>query len=535
MIYIQFLLLVVNAIMPMPNQIIYGYYTVRISNICQIKFFSQQEFPNHILQLLLHYHQLITYDEDCDFEESINNINIKVDGALKFEISLESNEQLYWVKTTKEEAYELNIDENLNVRIKTSNHWGLARALDTVNQLTINNQIENLPIYINDEPQYIHRGVMIDTARNFLPVRLIKRTIDALVINKLNVLHWHITDDESFPLLLTNYSQITNNSKFWKDGYFTKEDIQDIIEYASIRGVQIIPEIDTPAHVYSWGRSFELAQIIIACDTDIQQYGQLDPTLDFTYEVLKSVMQDLNDMFAKVQFIHFGGNEASISCFEQKPSIKEFMDQNGIKNYFDLQVYYRKRQKDIWKNQIKSQKKIIYWYNKKHQLPADQDDIVQWCGQSNELQDLKLKTNPIILSDYDLLSLDIGIGDSFGDPDDFYQSWKDVYSWVPKLAEDFNGQLLGAEALLWGHTNTRNTHFQKLFLRSSILGDILWNSNSKTSEQFWQFTQRLSEMEDRMNKYKFPVSPFTSGYCKSQTQVCFPYFYIIQQNQTGKT
>ncbi|CAD8143512.1 unnamed protein product [Paramecium pentaurelia] len=350
------------GMMPSPKQIERGDKTVEITKICSIKFTTFDVFPDHIIQLLFHYHQLITYDEDCDFEESIQNVNLKVDGALKFEISLESNEQLYWVKNTKEEAYELEIDENLNIKIQAQNHWGLARALDTVNQLAINNEIENLPIYISDEPQYIHRGVMIDTARNFLPVKLIKRTIDALVINKLNVLHWHITDDESFPLLLSNYSQITNNSKYQKDGYFTKEDVQDIIQYASIRAVQIIPEIDTPAHVHSWGRSSELSEIIITCDTNIKQYGQLDPTLEFTYEVLKSVMQDLNDMFAKVQFIHFGGDEASIQCFEQKPSIKEFMDQHGIANYFDLQVYYIGISK-LFKKLTNQQNKILFQLN----------------------------------------------------------------------------------------------------------------------------------------------------------------------------
>ncbi|CAK72253.1 unnamed protein product (macronuclear) [Paramecium tetraurelia] len=525
MIFVQLFFLAVNAIMPMPNSIIQGYQTARISSICQVKFFSNQEFPDHVIQLLLHYHELITQDEDCEFEESIQNTNIKIEGALKFEISIENYEQLYWVTSTKEEAYELQIDENLNVKIQAKNHWGLARALDTVNQLAINNEIQNLPIQISDEPQYVHRGIMIDTARNYLPVKLIKRTIDALVINKLNVLHWHITDDESFPLLLSKYSQITNNSKFWKDGFFTKKDVQEIIEYASIRAVQIIPEIDTPAHVHSWGISPDLQSIVITCDTNIRQYGQLDPTLDQTYEVLTSILQDLNDMFDKVQFIHFGGDEASNQCFEQKPSIKEFMNQHGISNYFDLQVYYRKKQKDIWKNQIKSKKKIIYWYNKNDQLPADQDDIIQWWGLSSQLSEVKGRSNQFILSDYHPLYLDTGVGNAFGDRYDRYQAWKDVYKWRPSIPRNFEGTILGGESLLWGETNNQNTHFQKLFLRSSILADTLWNPDQKQDELFPKFTKRLSDMEDRMNKYGFPVSPFTHSYCKRQLDLCFPELY----------
>lgn len=90
---------------------------------------------------------------------------------------------------------------------------------------------------------------MVDTARHFLPLKTLERTIDALAINKMNVMHWHITDDESFPLLLTNYSRITHTSKYSENEYYTKSDVSYLIEYASIRGVQIIPEIDSPAHV----------------------------------------------------------------------------------------------------------------------------------------------------------------------------------------------------------------------------------------------------------------------------------------------
>lgn len=90
---------------------------------------------------------------------------------------------------------------------------------------------------------------MVDTARHYLPMKTLERTIDALVINKMNVMHWHISDDESFPLLLSNLSIITNTSKYWDSAYYSKLDVSHLIEYASIRGVQIIPEIDTPAHV----------------------------------------------------------------------------------------------------------------------------------------------------------------------------------------------------------------------------------------------------------------------------------------------
>ncbi|CAD8134243.1 unnamed protein product [Paramecium octaurelia] len=530
LLYFQLLFLAAFTLMPMPKKFEKGDKTVKILQRCAIRFSSQQEFPDHVLQLLRHYHELMTLNSNCQFDESIKKQNLQVEGSLKLNINLQSDEQLYWVNDTKQEAYTVEIDEKLNVNINAPNHWALARAIDTVNQLTENNEVENLPLKIYDEPAYVYRGVMVDTARHFLPLKILERTVDALVINKMNVLHWHITDDESFPLLLTNYSQITNTSKHWDTAYFTKSDVSYIIEYASIRGVQIIPEIDSPAHAQSWGRSPELAEMVITCGSTIKQYGQFDPTMELTYEVLKSVMQDFNDMFAKVQFIHFGGDEASNSCFDQRPSIKQFMNEHGIATYFDLQVYYRQRQKDIWKNVVKSSKRVAYWYNKQDQLPAEDDDIIHWWGLTSQLVDVKNRKNDFILSDYHPLYLDVGVGNAFGNSYDAYQTWKDVYKWSPVPPEGFQGNILGGEAPLWGETNNQNTHFQKMFLRSSILGDTLWNPNSKSTEQFWQFTQRLSEMEDRMNKYGFPVSPFTHDYCKRHTKLCFPTLYQDEQN-----
>ena len=114
---------------------------------------------------------------------------------------------------------------------------------------------------------------MVDTARHFLQVKTLERTIVALMLNKMNILHWHISDDESFPLLLSNHSIITNTTKYKENWYYTFDDVKHIINYASARGVSIVPEIDTPAHTYSWGRNEEFKDQIILCNNKIKQYG----------------------------------------------------------------------------------------------------------------------------------------------------------------------------------------------------------------------------------------------------------------------
>lgn len=124
------------------------------------------------------------------------------------------------------------------------------------------------------------------------------------------------------------------------------------------------------------------------------------------------------------------------------------------------------------------------------------------------------RTNKVVLSDYNTLYIDAGVGNAFGNKYSEYHSWKDIYKWTPIPPEDFKGTVIGAECPLWGETNNESTHFMKLFIRSSVLADILWNPFTKETEAYYDFVTRLLAMEDRMINSGFGVSPVTSDYCK---------------------
>ena len=111
----------------------------------------------------------------------------------------------------------------------------------------------NMPVVIEDFPAYRYRGIMLDTSRHYIPVPKILETLDAMMYNKLNTFHWHITDDDSFPLVLDCYPQLSDNSKFGPGMVYSKLDVAKIINYALTRGVRVIPEIDSPGHTWSWG------------------------------------------------------------------------------------------------------------------------------------------------------------------------------------------------------------------------------------------------------------------------------------------
>lgn len=259
-------------------------------------------------------------------------------------------------------------------------YFAFIRGLETYSQLVEPHDsiwaINNAPINIVDYPNYPYRGIMIDTSRHYLQQDTIYDIITTMMFNKMNILHWHITDDQSFPWLLSSYPGLATNTKYGPDLYYSKQMMQDIVEFALQRGVRIMPEIDTPGHSKSWSYDEKTKNITLICGTNS---GQVDPTMDYTYEVLKNIFQELNEIFTD-EFVHFGGDEVTYSCWDQRPDIKKFMKQHGIADYAHLQMYFRQQEKAVWKDKVNKTKSIAYWNNEAvNEQPSD-DDIVQWWG-----------------------------------------------------------------------------------------------------------------------------------------------------------
>ena len=150
--------------------------------------------------------------------------------------------------------------------MKNSTKWslndnffvGFLRGFETLSQLFVVQDdgsylVSGFPIIINDGPQFIWRSLMIDTARHYLDVDTIYRIIDAMLYIKLNVLHWHIVDEDAFPMVVPTVPELSQYGSV--GGLFTEADVTNVINYARSRGIRVVPEIDTPAHTDSWGRS----------------------------------------------------------------------------------------------------------------------------------------------------------------------------------------------------------------------------------------------------------------------------------------
>ena len=155
---------------------------------------------------------------------------------------------------------------------------------------------------------------MIDSSRHFLPVEQIQKTIDSLMFNKMNVLHWHVIDQDSFPLFVPALPELSYYGHI--SGVYSMTDVKDITTYAKTRGVRVVVEIDTPAHTHSWGRNHQFQDTVVRCNSVYT--GQFDPTLNLTYDLVYHVMNYADEMFED-PYIHFGGDETSNSCWDLKP------------------------------------------------------------------------------------------------------------------------------------------------------------------------------------------------------------------------
>jgi hexosaminidase len=250
-----------------------------------------------------------------------------------------------------DESYTLEITTSspvVNITAKTT--WGALHALTTLQQLIISDGQGGLmieqPVSITDYPLYSYRGIMIDSGRNFITVAKIYEQIDGMALAKMNVLHWHMVDAQSWPVQISAYPQMTQQGAYSAKQTYSHMDITNIIAYARARGVRIIPEVDMPGHASQGWTAVDPS--IVACanswwSNDAWAYhtavepnpGQLDILNNKTYDVVKTVYTELASLFADNIF-HVGADEIQTGCYNFSTAVHQYFAQNSSRTYNDL-------------------------------------------------------------------------------------------------------------------------------------------------------------------------------------------------------
>lgn len=381
---------------------------------------------------------------------------------------------------------------------------------------------------IEDAPSFVHRGLMLDTARHYLPVESIKRNIQAMRVAKMNVLHIHFTDSDSFPLEIGGRPEVSLYGAFSASEVYSAQAMADLVDFAQVNGVVIIPEVDSPGHARSWSLSpqwrdtdscldyFPKALYFLYCYEP--PCGQLDPTMEKTYELVRSVLNTSQALF-RSQFVHLGGDEAINFCWMVRPSISWFMLRNRIRSYKELQSYYRMRQKQF----IDLNHQAIFWVKnaKNLQIHLDKDDVIQFWGKGDSLADLKGVPNRVIFSTLDYLYFDCGNNGLQGTRSYCaYNTWQRVYQFDPLASALPRSQVLGAEACMWGELTDSNNLDGRVWPRLGALALRLWNVDERlTNKELAQRLIALSKLQKEQGSLR--PYPVTTEFCEKHTEQCY--------------
>lgn len=204
--------------------------------------------------------------------------------------------------------------------IEADNFYGARHGLETLSQLIIYDEIKDEIMIVGDseimdEPRFKHRGLSLDTSRNFFPVDVLKRNINGMAMVKLNTLHWHMSDSQNFPLLLKKHPDLAMWSAYSMDKIYTPDDVIEIVRYAKARGIRVVPEADVPGHISEGFFRKNLTSCYSYTTTDqcrgARPCGQLDPTKDEVYEVLEDIYGEQLEYFDYPGLFHMGGDEVS--------------------------------------------------------------------------------------------------------------------------------------------------------------------------------------------------------------------------------
>jgi len=249
----------------------------------------------------------------------------------------------------EDESYSLEVTAG-GAKLHAANPLGSLHGLQTFLQLvSITADGFTVPVIsIQDQPRFVWRGLMIDSARHFIPLDVIQRNLDGLEAVKMNVFHWHLSDNEGFRVESKKFPKLQENGS---DGqFYTQEEIRDLIAYARDRGIRVVPEFDMPGHSTAWFVGYpELASGAGPYELE-RKWGVFDPAMDpsneKTYKFLDTFIGEMAKLFPDPYF-HIGGDEVNGKEWDSNPKIQEFMKAHNIKSDVELQAYFSQRVQEL--------------------------------------------------------------------------------------------------------------------------------------------------------------------------------------------
>lgn len=376
------------------------------------------------------------------------------------------------------EAYSLTVSAE-GVQLEADSPDAVLRGLATLRQLIERrNGGFGLPhVSIDDAPRFAWRGLMIDTSRHFVELDTLKRQIDAMERVKMNVLHFHISDNEGFRVESLRYPKLNQLGSHGQ--YYTQAEIRDLVVYAADRGVRVVPEIDLPAHTGAIMTAYpELAANSFDPNNRISMFSAaMDPTKPETYAFIRGLLEEMSGLFPDPYF-HIGGDEVPAAAWTGNPAIVRFMADNGYADTVALQDHFFKEVNAIVHGLGKTS---IGWEEVARQA-VDDDVVVQAWRSSQAVSHITAQNNRAVVSaGYYLDLLWAGLDHYERDPLDVDATPPDspekIIGPAPDtaLSDDQRRLVLGGEAALWAETVTDEMVDHRLWPRAALMAERFWS------------------------------------------------------------
>lgn len=439
-------------------------------------------------------------------------------------------------KPANEEQYTLNVTQK-SVSISGSSYQGTFLGMQTLLQLLPVQPQKKLSIQattIEDYPRFAYRGMHLDVGRHFFDVEFVKKYIDFIALHKMNTFHWHLTEDQGWRIEIKKYPLLTSvggfrngtiighhpgtgNDNLQYGGFYTQDQIKDVVKYAAARFITVIPEIELPGHssaaiaAYPQLSCFPNESTAISDKTpwsgsregkQVQQTWGVFPDVfcptEYTFTFLQDVLDEVLALFPS-QYIHIGGDESPKDYWKRSPFAQQLIKEKGLKDEHELQSYFIQR---IEKYINSKGRKIIGWDEILEGGLAPNAIVMSWRGEQGGIDAAKQK-HDVIMTPGSYVYFD----HAQGKPDDSltiggYLPLETVYNYQPvpsQLAEEDRKYILGSQANVWTEymASPAKVEYQ-LFPRMSALSEVLWSDK----KDYEDFKKRLAVQLKRYDLWK---------------------------------
>jgi len=444
---------------------------------------------------------------------------------------------------------------SLDVAIIASTYFGARNGLETFFQLTVWDELSKSFLVasaaeIEDMPYYPHRGIMIDTARNFIPVTDLMKLVDSMSFTKLNILHWHVTDSQSFPLFMPSLPDFSRYGTYSAKEVYSPDEVQAIVQYARLRGVQVIPELDSPAHV---GAGWQAVDPALTVCVDREPWtawcveppcGQMNPAIPELYQVLEKIYRDWLQAFKPTTF-HVGQDEVHIGCWNSTQSIIDWLANQGKgteeADYMFLWNHFLSQSNIALANAASSlgvsTPHLTMWTNHLthaehiHYLDKDKYTIQLWTDAKDPTIKVVAEAGfKMIFSNYDATYLDCGFGAWVGNGNNWctpYKQWQLQHQNDPlsilqsqnvNNLEEAKANVLGSEVAMWTEQADGLNMMAKIEPRASAHGEQMWKGPETGG---WvEAERRLVVHRERLAARGINANTLTHGWCRQNEGKC---------------